>query len=73
MWLYAGPYAAITVLICAFNGLRTVGLYWVFLVASRKIHSKTLNGVLGSPMSFFDTTPVGRVLNRFSKELQQEL
>ena len=71
VWLYAGPYAAITVLICLFNAVRTVGLYLVFLVASRKIHSATLNGVLSSPMAFFDVTPVGRVLNRFSKELQQ--
>jgi len=70
VWLYAGPYAAITVLIVLFNALRTVGLYWVFLVASRKIHSRALGGVLASSMAFFDTTPLGRVLNRFSKELQ---
>ena len=70
VWMYAGVYAGITVLICLFNAIRTVGLFWVFLVASRKIHSQTLNGVL-LPMAFFDTTPLGRVLNRFSKELQQ--
>ena len=26
-----------------------------------------LNTVLQSPMSFFDTTPVGRIVNRFAK------
>ncbi|KAJ3272856.1 hypothetical protein HDV01_005179 [Terramyces sp. JEL0728] len=37
--------------------------------ASRMMHSKLLNSVLGSPMRFFETTPVGRIINRFSNDL----
>ena len=39
------------------------------LRASRSIFEKLLDVVLEAPMSFFDTTPVGRIINRFSKDL----
>lgn len=37
--------------------------------ASRIVHSNMLAHVLRSPMSFFDTTPMGRILNRFSQDI----
>ena len=33
------------------------------------LHSDVLNNCLRSPMLFFDTTPIGRILNRFSKDV----
>jgi len=38
------------------------------LKAASALHDGMLGGVIRSPMSFFDTTPAGRVLNRFSKD-----
>ncbi|KAF9327392.1 hypothetical protein BG006_009279 [Podila minutissima] len=36
--------------------------------SARVLHQNMLHGVLRSPMRFFDTTPMGRILNRFSKD-----
>ncbi|XP_070706055.1 multidrug resistance-associated protein 1-like [Pempheris klunzingeri] len=39
------------------------------IVASRHLHADLLHSVLHSPMSFFEVTPSGNLLNRFSKEI----
>ncbi|XP_061888037.1 multidrug resistance-associated protein 1-like [Entelurus aequoreus] len=39
------------------------------IVASRHLHADLLHNVLRSPMSFFEVTPSGNLLNRFSKEV----
>ncbi|KJE98072.1 multidrug resistance-associated protein 3, variant [Capsaspora owczarzaki ATCC 30864] len=37
--------------------------------ASEMMHQSMLYRVLRSPMAFFDTTPMGRIVNRFSKDV----
>lgn len=37
--------------------------------AGRHLHWLILNGTLRAPVSFFDTTPIGRIINRFSKDI----
>ncbi|OQR75813.1 multidrug resistance protein-like [Tropilaelaps mercedesae] len=39
------------------------------LNSATRLHSALLYNVLRSPMSFFDTTPLGRLVNRFSKDI----
>lgn len=36
---------------------------------SKYLHSKMTDSVLKLPMSFFETTPIGRILNRFSNDI----
>jgi ABC-type multidrug transport system fused ATPase/permease subunit len=36
---------------------------------SKKLHAGLLKNVLRSPMNFFDTTPVGRIVSRFSNDV----
>ena len=63
--MYASFGAAQTIfVICASFSLAMGGIY-----ASKLIHSRLLANILRLPMSFFDTTPSGRILNRFSKDI----
>lgn len=38
-------------------------------MAAEKLHAMSLISVLRSPNAFFDTTPVGRILSRFSSDI----
>ncbi|XP_033096066.1 multidrug resistance-associated protein 5-like [Anneissia japonica] len=43
----------------------------ITLRASSQMHDTVFKQVVSCPMSFFDTTPLGRILNRFSKDLDE--
>ncbi|XP_041940994.1 multidrug resistance-associated protein 1-like [Alosa sapidissima] len=47
----------------------TVAISLGGIIAARHLHLDLLNNVLRSPMSFFECTPSGNLLNRFSKEI----
>uniref|UniRef100_A0AAR2K3M6 ATP-binding cassette sub-family C member 5 n=1 Tax=Pygocentrus nattereri TaxID=42514 RepID=A0AAR2K3M6_PYGNA len=54
--------------------LKTVrGIVFVkcSLRAASTLHDKLFKALLHSPMHFFDTTPLGRILNRFSKDMDE--
>ncbi|XP_052214648.1 ATP-binding cassette sub-family C member 5-like isoform X1 [Dreissena polymorpha] len=43
----------------------------VTLRASSNMHNLIFKKMMASPMKFFDTTPVGRIINRFSSDLDE--
>lgn len=67
--LWLGMYSATVfgVIICYF--IAYASWYYCIQLSGRKIHEKLVKSVLYSPIRFFDTTPVGRILERLSNDL----
>jgi ATP-binding cassette subfamily C (CFTR/MRP) protein 1 len=68
--LYIGVYFALGIGSSALVVVQTL-ILWIFcsIEASRKLHERMAFAIFRSPMSFFDTTPAGRILNRFSSDI----
>jgi ABC-type multidrug transport system fused ATPase/permease subunit len=60
-------YALINLCAASADTVRILAVIAFSLVASRRLFTGMLTSVLHAPMSFFDTTPIGRLVNRFSK------
>ena len=42
----------------------------MFIKGATYLHNKLLNSILRSTMHFFESTPIGRIINRFSKDVE---
>ncbi|KXJ93430.1 ABC transporter type 1, transmembrane domain-containing protein [Microdochium bolleyi] len=49
---------------------RDLWLFFGSLTASRSIHSKLMAAISRAKFRFFDVTPLGQIMNRFSKDLE---
>lgn len=49
--------------------MRSLFMAWHRLHASKRMHNDLTSSILRAPVSFFDVTPTGRILNRFSKDM----
>jgi ABC-type multidrug transport system fused ATPase/permease subunit len=74
--LAAGPISSITVygLLGLFTlaGVLVNRLFWLErgMAAGRDLHDNMLKSVLRAPIRFFDATPIGRILQRFSRDVE---
>lgn len=66
---YMGLYAGTAIVLGIVTFVRSLNLALFGVRASQKMHDDLLSSILKAPMSFFDTTPTGRIISRFSKDL----
>ena len=66
---YVLMYAGIVAVVCFFTFLRATAFVIVIMRSSHPLHDAMLVRLLRLPVSFFDTNPVGRILNRFSTDM----
>ncbi|KAJ2163175.1 Transporter of the ATP-binding cassette (ABC) [Coemansia sp. RSA 552] len=67
---FIGVYVAIALACVVIILGRSLVQFWCSLKASKALHEQLLHTVLRAPVRFFDTTPVGRLINRFSKDME---
>ncbi|XP_025080220.1 multidrug resistance-associated protein 4-like isoform X3 [Pomacea canaliculata] len=52
-----------------FGMMRALLFFKIAVDASQQLHNNMFTRILRAPISFFDTNPVGRILNRFAKDV----
>ncbi|KAL0089956.1 hypothetical protein J3Q64DRAFT_1878979 [Phycomyces blakesleeanus] len=66
---YIIVYLVICLASILFDMLRSIVLYWGSVHGAKILFEKMLRKITHAPLRFFDTTPIGRVLNRFGKDV----
>ncbi|XP_044166542.1 ATP-binding cassette sub-family C member 3-like [Acropora millepora] len=66
---YLGGYAGLGVTQAFCVLMSSLSLALGSKIASRHLHKSILVNVMHLPMSFFESTPLGRIVNRFSKDI----
>mmetsp|Transcript_38878 Transcript_38878/g.72193 ORF Transcript_38878/g.72193 Transcript_38878/m.72193 type:complete len:1375 (-) Transcript_38878:86-4210(-) len=62
-------YGVLGIVACIFQLCRSISLAEMILLNGRRLHDLLLGAVMRAMMSFFDTTLTGRIMNRFSKDM----
>uniref|UniRef100_A0A8B9Y353 ATP binding cassette subfamily C member 4 n=1 Tax=Bos mutus grunniens TaxID=30521 RepID=A0A8B9Y353_BOSMU len=52
-----------------FGIIRSLLIFYVLANSAQTLHNKMLESILRTPVLFFNRNPIGRILNRFSKDI----
>ncbi|KAG0363974.1 hypothetical protein BG005_000006 [Podila minutissima] len=66
---YLGVYVLLSIATLVFAALTNYYTIFGGLAASRSLHQQLLRKVARAKVRFFDTTPIGRIINRFSSDI----
>ena len=64
-----GIYASCVAVAVALTTLRAYAFFLLVLKSSENLHNDMVTTILKAPVLFFDSNPIGRILNRFSKDI----
>ena len=64
-----GIYASCVAIAVLLTTLRAYAFFLVVLKSSENLHNDMVTAILKAPVLFFDSNPIGRILNRFSKDI----
>ena len=62
-------FVSIVVAILGVAFIQSSSVQLLFLYISNKLHNLMLSRVVHAPLSFFDSNPLGRIINRFSTDV----
>ncbi|XP_052414905.1 ATP-binding cassette sub-family C member 4 [Carassius gibelio] len=68
---YLGIYAGLTGATIIFGFMRGLIMFNILVSSAETLHNRMFNSILRTPVHFFDINPIGRILNRFSKDIGQ--
>ncbi|KAL9955988.1 hypothetical protein ACROYT_G037399 [Oculina patagonica] len=68
-WRNVGIYASCVIAAVFLTTLRAFAFFLVVLKSSENLHNNMVTAILKAPVLFFDSNPIGRILNRFSKDI----
>ncbi|XP_064096372.1 ATP-binding cassette sub-family C member 12-like [Macrobrachium nipponense] len=71
LWMYQLVYGVSFCALVVVGLVKGIVLTFSLLRGASTLHNDMFRSILFSPMSFFDTTPSGRILNRFSRDLDE--
>ncbi|XP_076004915.1 ATP-binding cassette sub-family C member 4-like isoform X2 [Genypterus blacodes] len=66
---YLGIYGGLTAATIVFGFARNLLLFNVLVRCIENLHNRMFSAILRTPVRFFDINPIGRILNRFSKDV----
>ncbi|KAM4537947.1 ATP-binding cassette sub-family C member 4-like isoform 2-T2 [Fundulus diaphanus] len=68
---YLSIYSGLTVAAVIFGFVRSLLIFHGLVKSAQTLHNNMFNAVLRTHVHFFDLNPIGRILNRFSKDIGQ--
>uniref|UniRef100_A0A087XBS8 Multidrug resistance-associated protein 4 n=1 Tax=Poecilia formosa TaxID=48698 RepID=A0A087XBS8_POEFO len=68
---YLGVYSGLTAAAVVFGFVRSLLIFHGLVKSAQTLHNNMFNAVLRTHVHFFDVNPIGRILNRFSKDIGQ--